>query len=475
MPILDLDGDGIGELVGFTDGDGAGDGDGDGPPTSDRPGLAIFSGVEAYGVEAGEVVVLSEPRWRLPGKLYFEYALVDANDLDQDGLPELTIASRPVSEPETAWRYHIVAGETLNALETGAEIIPATMSRWLLEPPPRTDDIPPYRESFWNHDVQGLPPMEVLPASARDVDGDGIGDLVLSLGVPDSPMVYVLLGRTVAAQPAGTTVGTGQSRWMFVAEGSTPVGEEHGGSLVVSAAADLDGDDLPEVFVRRGARTFVFRGSHLASVGEGAVVGTSEAEWILACHGSHSFACVTTSAVPVGDVDADGVVDLAFADQWTLTAESYGDVYVASGSRILGAPTGAELPLATLGPRLLSTEVEFHGSQLAVPGDLQGDGHADLWIQAASSDAAGGAPTERMFLVSGASLGTLEPGPVSIESIAHFTLRGGAGVRFGRTPVTRWTDSAGETGLLVSKSYFAAEAPSDAPGVWGVLLLDNPF
>ena len=119
--------------------------------------------------------------------------------------------------------------------------------------------------------------------------------------------------------------------------------------------------------------------------------------------------------------------------------------------------------------------MEFHGSQLAVPGDLQGDGHADLWIQAASSDSAGGAPTERMFLVSGASLGTLEPGPVPIESIAHFTLRGGAGVRFGRTPVTRWTDSVGETGLLVSKIYFAVEAPSDAPGVWGVLLLDNPF
>ena len=41
--------------------------------------------------------------------------------------------------------------------------------------------------------------------------------------------------------------------------------------------------------------------------------------------------------------------------------------------------------------------------------------------------------------------------------------------------MTRWTDDVGETGLRVSKIYLAAEAPSDDPGVWGVLLLDNPF
>lgn len=231
-----------------------------------------------------------------------------------------------------------------------------------------------------------------------DRDGDGLAELLVRSGGSGAQAVSgadLLLGGEVTATPAPSTPrtfarwddvdGDGHADWVYgvtdhwieyegddhgaVAVVSDPrfsldgalvsdhlvAGEVPGaaaGKFVVVLTMDLDGDGHRELLTTAGGDAVVMDSSALLA-GAGSL--ESATRWRLVGQ-SH--------AVPVvlGDADGGGLDDLAFAHG--------AEVCVARGE--LGDPT--DTPLTCLDPGL----GELGGAVLG--GDLDGDGHAELWL-----------------------------------------------------------------------------------------------
>jgi hypothetical protein len=213
-------------------------------------------------------------------------------------------------------------------------------------------------------------------ASPGDVDHDGIADL--AVGAPNwdgwRGRVQVLSGASGALllQAAGDSAG-----------------DRFGWSL--AAAGDLDGDGVPDLAVGAFDDSQPLPGS-----GSVRVLSLASGATLLELGGLQAHDHLGASLAAPGDADLDGVPDLA-AGGVLIDAqhEDTGGVSVRSGA------TGAELWLVTG-----TYEGEAFGHALAVPGDVDGDGVADLLVGAPLVDSFG-TDGGRAVLLSGASGGEL--------------------------------------------------------------------
>ena len=212
-----------------------------------------------------------------------------------------------------------------------------------------------------------------------DADGDGVGDLLVSAWKADSAgldagTAYLLLGPLSGALSLGLADG--------VAWGQA-AGDRVGESV---ALTDLDGDGNDDLvlgstyqdgFASNAGAVYILQGpltrARALASPDGRLLGAAVDDFAgSAVHG-------------IGDVDGDGISDLVVgAMHHDGAATDAGAAYIVRG------PVTGTRSLADAHGRLLGERAfDYAGVAAVGPGDVDGDGYADLLVGAAGRDAGG--------------------------------------------------------------------------------------
>ncbi|MDK9704379.1 MAG: FG-GAP-like repeat-containing protein, partial [Sulfuritalea sp.] len=234
-------------------------------------------------------------------------------------------------------------------------------------------------------------------ASAGDVNGDGLGDLIVGAyyngtGGNYAGRSYVVFGQTGNATINLATLGS--SGFAITGESSFDLSGRS-----VAAAGDVNGDGLADLIVggygngSNAGRSYVVFGT------------TASAEIILSdvAAGNGGFAITGASTgdqsgysvAGAGDVNGDGLADLIVG----APGNGAGSSYV-----VFGQSGGGAINLSALGSSGFAITGESandgSGRSVASAGDVNGDGLADLIVGASANDA-GGYNAGRSYVVFG--------------------------------------------------------------------------
>jgi hypothetical protein len=214
-----------------------------------------------------------------------------------------------------------------------------------------------------------------------DVDGDGYGDLVAGapfLAMPGARL-YTHLGGPMGARTPGQAVESPETDSLF--------------GMVVVGVGDVNGDGYGDVgvgapgFMSNTGRAYVFHGGPLG-------LGELPASTLRASTAPGGF---YGAAMAGGDLNGDGYSDVVVG---AYRAVREGQVLVYLGSP-QGVPEVPSLTLPAAGPLAGRTGEGRYGVAVAVPGDLDGDGFADLTVGADAEDGF----TGRVYLYRGGTDG----------------------------------------------------------------------
>lgn len=217
-------------------------------------------------------------------------------------------------------------------------------------------------------------PDHLAAVAVGDFDADGKDDLAMGMGDYDVPLnaggAVVIEYGPVATSGIATVVG----------DATLPGAVERGYAGYAVAAADHDGDGAADLVIGAPGQHAV----HLVYGGARGDVPTS-----LAATGS--VASITDGGdffgyllAAGGDMDGDGTDEIALADyRYGTTVDRacllYGSPSRRTGSTAIGAACVT----------LLGAADDYFGSALALVGDMDGDGLAELVVGADRDDTAG--------------------------------------------------------------------------------------
>ncbi|MCX4241930.1 Ig-like domain-containing protein [Paraliomyxa miuraensis] len=357
--------------------DGGGDVDGDGLDdllvTSTLAGAGAGQAWVVFGKADGMPVDLADVTMGLGGfSIVGElpgdeagHAAAIVDDVDGDGLDDVLLGA-PGAGP--AGRAYLVHGKADGALVDLADVA-LGMGGFVLEGEGVGED------------------AGSSVSAAGDVDGDGLGDLVVGAPaggpVPGGGRAYVVHGRTETTPVLLSEVFMGIGGFGIQGAGS---GDGLGNS--VAAARDVNADGLHDLLVgaslanpggqSNAGRCYVVFGKTntslvtVSTLGAGGFVIDGETDLDEAC----------SAVAGLGDVDGDGRADVAVGARYAqdeLFAQ--GRVYV-----VLGKTDAAPVPLtnvvAGMGGFVVDGEAagNFVGTGVGAPGDVDGDGFADLLL-----------------------------------------------------------------------------------------------